>query len=63
MAFDILSVREVSPIEKRYQREKIFEEYPRCPSLGAFLMRVFDSTGNPIEKPNECKNDYPSSRF
>ena len=46
-----------------WKSENLFKEYPACPSLGGYLMRVFDEKGTPVIEKEQCKNDYPSSRF
>ena len=54
------------PLRKNSDRYQVFKfresmsEYPSCPRLGGFLMRVFDMHGSEIKN---CPNDYPSPRF
>ena len=55
-------VRKTTDAKDIWKNEDLFQSYPSCPKLGGFLMRAFYKNGEPI-LDNECKNDYPSSRF
>ena len=54
-------IRETATHEKIFKSYDLLKDYPACPSLGGFLMKVYEEDGSHVQ--NQCKNEYPSSRI
>ena len=48
-------VRDAGDYNKIFRKHNILRDYPECPPLGGFQMRVFDAKGQDV-----CRNDDPS---
>ena len=55
-------IRNTRRDEKLFEYSKLLEEYPSCPKLGGYLMKVYETNGSHVTTEG-CRNQEPSPRF